>query len=211
MTAPWSNRITRHGAAAPAELLAHPLNARRHPKAQADAVAGLLSEVGWVADVIVNERSGRIVDGHLRVHLAIERAEPTVPVVYVDLDDDEERLVLATLDPLAAMAATDADALASLLASVATSDAALQAALDRLGQDAGVLAPDDPLAEWQGMPEFEQEDQTAYRSLHVHFADEAAVHDFMERIGQTFSDKARYIWHPRQERADFMTHRYAAE
>lgn len=111
----WNNRIVGHGEEAPDQLLANPRNWRIHPKAQQEALAGLLGQVGWVQDVIVNRRTGHVVDGHLRVALAISRDEPVVPVVYVDLDEGEERLVLAALDPLAAMAITDSDQLFDLL------------------------------------------------------------------------------------------------
>ena len=143
----WRSRIVDHGEADPASLVANPLNYRRHPKFQADALGAVLDSVGVVQDVIVNRRSGRLVDGHLRVALAVERAEPSIPVVYVDLDDDEERLVLATLDPLAALAETDADALGILLASVTAVDEALRAMLDGLAATnpptATVLPPDE--------------------------------------------------------------------
>lgn len=110
MTTPaeaWRSRIVDRGDVAPTELTANPRNWRRHPKAQKEALAGVLSSVGWVQDVIVNKRTGLIVDGHARVELAIERHEATVPVVYVDLEPEEEALVLATFDPLSAMALTD--------------------------------------------------------------------------------------------------------
>lgn len=198
-TAPWRTRIVDHGEETPDQLLANPANWRIHPKAQQDALAGVLDQVGWVQDVIVNRRSGHVIDGHLRVALAISRNEPSVPVVYVDLDDDEERLVLAALDPLAAMAATDADALASLLASVATSDAALQAMLDGLATRAGLVPPIDPNAEWQGMPEFEHEDKTAYQSVHVHFPDADAVAAFARLIEQTITPQTNTLWYPPRE------------
>lgn len=144
-TAPaWRSRIVRHADIAPSELTAHPLNFRRHPKAQADAVGGALAEVGWVADVIVNARTGRIVDGHLRVELAVSRGESTVPVAYVDLDDAEERLVLATLDPLASLAETDAEQLRALLAGVVTEDDALAGLLADLAASAGIEESGNP-------------------------------------------------------------------
>lgn len=130
---PWQSRIVGHGEEDPSQLLANPANWRIHPKAQQDALAGLLDQVGWVQDVIVNQRTDHVVDGHLRVSLAISRQEPTVPVVYVDLSEDEERLVLASIDPLAAMAVMDKDALGELLASVEAGDAALAAMLAGLG------------------------------------------------------------------------------
>lgn len=115
----WTNRIVGHGEEAPDQLLANPQNWRVHPKAQQDALSGLLDRVGWVQDVIVNQRTGHVVDGHLRVSLAISRQEPSIPVVYVDLSPEEEALVLASLDPLSAMAGSDKDMLAQLIADVA--------------------------------------------------------------------------------------------
>jgi len=129
----WKNRILGEGEEAPDQLLANPRNWRIHPKAQQDALAGILSEVGWVQRVIVNQRTGHMVDGHARVALAISRQEPTVPVVYVDLSEDEERAVLATFDPLGAMTITDQEQLDALLAEVSVKDDALRAMLDGLG------------------------------------------------------------------------------
>jgi hypothetical protein len=103
----WRNRICGHGEEAPDQLLANPKNWRIHPKAQQDAVAAVLKTVGWVQSVIVNRRTSTVVDGHLRVTLAISQHEPTVPVVYVDLSPEEEDLILATLDPLSGMAIAD--------------------------------------------------------------------------------------------------------
>ena len=121
MSAPqaWRSRIVGHGELAPAEITPHDLNWRRHPAQQRAALAGVLDEVGWVQDVIVNRTTGRLVDGHLRVAVALERGEASVPVVYVELSDDEERLVLATLDPIGSLAETDAAALSALLADMA--------------------------------------------------------------------------------------------
>ena len=79
----WRNRIIGSGEEAPDQLLANPANWRIHPKAQQDALAGALDVVGWVQQVLVNRRSGFVVDGHARVALALARNEPTVPVLYL--------------------------------------------------------------------------------------------------------------------------------
>ncbi len=128
---PWRSRIVGTGEEAPDQLLANPRNWRIHPKAQQDALAGVLSEVGWVQRIIVNQRTGHVIDGHARVAIAISREEPTVPVVYVDLDENEEGIILASLDPLAAMAGTDQAKLDELLAEISVSDEALKAMLTR--------------------------------------------------------------------------------
>ncbi|OFX13214.1 MAG: hypothetical protein A2Z18_11140 [Armatimonadetes bacterium RBG_16_58_9] len=120
----WKNRIVGHGEVPARGLVPNPENWRRHPEPQRRALAGALSEVGWVQDVIVNQRTGRIVDGHMRAELAAAK-EATVPVVYVDLSEDEERLVLASLDPLAAIAITDDEELEKVLSGIKTDNADL--------------------------------------------------------------------------------------
>jgi len=137
----WANRIIGHGEEAPEGLLANPANWRLHPKAQQDALAGVLSEVGWVQDIIVNRRTGHVVDGHLRVSLALREAARSVPVVYVDLDPAQEALILATLDPLAAMATTDEAKLAALLADITLPD---EAELEGLAELLASLGPEEP-------------------------------------------------------------------
>lgn len=139
MAQPWHNRITGYGEEAPDQLLAHPANWRLHPKHQQDALAGVLREVGVVQNVIVNKQSGFVVDGHLRVALALRDGQPLIPVTYVDLSESEEALILATLDPIGSFAATDAAKLDALLREVTTGDAAVQTMLDDLAQSAGLL------------------------------------------------------------------------
>jgi len=145
-SARWRNRIVGSGDEAPDQLLANSRNWRIHPKAQQDALSGVLDDVGWVGQVLVNRRTGHLVDGHLRVELALSRSEPSVPVTYVELSEDEEALVLASLDPLAAMAATDQAKLEELLGSISLDNEALEAHLASLLERparAGLTDPDD--------------------------------------------------------------------
>ena len=146
MTAPWRNRITGQGEEAPDQLLANPQNWRTHPGAQRDALRGSLSTVGWVQQVIVNRTTGHLVDGHARVEEAISAGAPTVPVLYVELTPEEEKLVLASLDPIGAMAQADATKLDELLADLNATNPGLQALLDSLGTPklpVGLTNPDD--------------------------------------------------------------------
>jgi DNA modification methylase len=126
------SRIVGEGEEAPDQLLANPLNWRTHPKHQADALEDLLKQVGWVQRVIVNRRTGHIVDGHLRVQVGLRRNEPSIPVIYVDLSEDEERLVLAVLDPIGGLAGVDQDLLDQVLAGISADGDALAALLEDL-------------------------------------------------------------------------------
>lgn len=133
----WSNRIVEAGEVAPKALVANPRNWRVHPKSQAAAVTDVLERVGWVSGVIVNRRTGLIVDGHLRVSVALERGEPSIPVQYVDLDEAEEALILASLDAVGAMATADAAAVGELLAGIDAGDGPIGQLLAEMESMAG--------------------------------------------------------------------------
>lgn len=154
------SRIVGEGVEAPDQLLANPLNWRTHPKEQVDALEGLLREVGWVQRVIVNRTTGHIVDGHARVELALRRSEPSVPVLYVALTEEEERLVLASLDPIGGLAGTDAETLARLLEGVETTDPALQALLDGLAGESATAGGTEGLTDPDDTPELQAEPVT---------------------------------------------------
>lgn len=186
----WRNRIVGHTEEAPAQLLANPLNFRRHPGAQRDALRGSIGELGWIKAVLVNRTTGHIIDGHARCEEATT-AGATVPVDWVEMTEAEERLALAVLDPITEMATRDSEALTALLADVSTKDAGLQSLLDHLAATENV-----PEEHWQGMPEYEQDDLDAFRSIKINFADQAAVNNFAMLVRQSITEKTRFIWYP---------------
>lgn len=138
----WKNRIVGEGNEPPDQLLANPLNWRTHPVFQQEALQSVIEEVGIVQQVIVNKRTGYLVDGHLRVTLAMRQDQKTIPVSYIDVSEEEERKILATLDPLAAMAAIDREKLSELLDGIQSEG--LDDLLSTLRQDARLL----PVEAW---------------------------------------------------------------
>lgn len=64
---------------------------------------------------------------------------------------------------------------------------------------------------WRGMPEFVQPSAMPFRTIHVHFEDQAAVEDFMRLIGQKFTPQTKYVWHPQLEFGKFTHMRYVDE
>jgi DNA modification methylase len=139
----WPNRIVESGAANPQELAKgyNELNWRGHPENQRAALEEALDSLGWLSRVIVNKSSGHIIDGHLRVELAVLKGEPLVPVDYVELTDDEEALALATLDAITEQAQPIPEKLAALLERtrhLTTEKLGLSAMLESLKQRAGI-------------------------------------------------------------------------
>jgi hypothetical protein len=120
------NRVVGHDNVNPEELLANPFNFRLHPAEQQNALAGSVDEIGFIDPVIVNQNTGHVVDGHLRVTLALRSGEKSIPVVYVDLTEDEEKKALLLLDPIAALAAQDREKTEELLSLVSSDDDRVQ-------------------------------------------------------------------------------------
>lgn len=120
------------------DLRPNPKNWRTHPQAQADALRGVLAEVG-IADAVLarelDDGSLMLLDGHLRVETM---GDQILPVLVLDVNEAEGDKVLATLDPLAAMAESDAAKLDAILREVDTGSPELQQMLADLADDAGL-------------------------------------------------------------------------
>ena len=137
----WQSRIVGFSEIAPDQLLANPLNARDHPGIQRDMLRASLDAVGWVSPVLVNQRTGNLVDGHARIEEALTAGLATVPVITIDVSEEDERLILATFDPIGAMAVTNQTVLDQLLDGIDTRG--LDAVIDTIRTNDFVV--DDPL------------------------------------------------------------------
>ena len=195
----WKNRIVGSEMVDPTILLKNPMNWRTHTTLQSNAVKAILEEIGWVQDVIVNQKTNHIVDGHLRVELAIQRGETTIPVKYVDLTKEEEQIILLTYDPVGTLIQADFDTLKLLVETVETDDENINVLIDDIESSYG-LYQFDADQEWIGMPEFHQEDKEATRVIKVNFYSEDDVQDFAHLVQQQITPKTKYIWFPEKVR-----------
>ena len=120
------------------ELIPNPKNWRTHPVAQQDALKGILAEVGFAGAVLARELddgSLMLIDGHMRAEATTDQE---IPVLILDVDEAESDKLLATFDPIAAMAESDPHALDALLRNVDTGSEALQKMLAELADGAGL-------------------------------------------------------------------------
>lgn len=197
----WQNRIVGTGDEAPDQLVGNPRNFRIHSHLQEGTIKGVLSEVGWVDTITVNKRTGFVVDGHMRVLAAMDAGEATVPVTYVDLSDAEEALILATFDPISAMAGQDAVKLEELLDQAHSEDLYVRELLNSLEKDAEEALPDpDGSEKTDGPPEmalqpFEQYDYVVLLFRNSQDWDQACERLGLESVAFKFattkSDKPR--------------------
>lgn len=104
----------------PHALAENPSNWKFHGAEQLGAIDELMAAVGWAGALLLNERTGRLVDGHGRLALARRSAAP-VPVLVGDWSEEQERQILLFLDPTGWMATADATALKMLQDSAGSS------------------------------------------------------------------------------------------
>jgi hypothetical protein len=122
------------------QLCPNPRNWRTHSDAQRNALQGVLAQVGYAGALLARELpdgSLELIDGHLRAETT---PDATVPVLVLDVNEEEANLILATHDPLAGMAGVAHETLEALLAEVHTDNPAVQAMWDELSKPADLLA-----------------------------------------------------------------------
>jgi DNA modification methylase len=121
------------------QLQPNPKNWRTHPEQQQNALRGILAEVGIAGAVLAYETPEgglKLIDGHLRAETL---GNADVPVLVLDVNEAEADKLLATIDPLGAMAEADADKLRELLEEVETASEDLANMFTELAQEAGIL------------------------------------------------------------------------
>lgn len=98
----------------PETLKPNPMNWRTHPERQKKVLDAVLSEVGWAGVALYNKRTGHLIDGHARRDWAIKNGVE-MPVLVGEWEEKDEKKILATLDPIAAMAEQTNETLLELL------------------------------------------------------------------------------------------------
>lgn len=157
------------------ELRPHPRNWRTHPQQQQDAMRGMLAEIGYADALLVRELpdgSLQLVDGHLRAEVA---PNALVPVLVLDVSEEEALKLLATMDPLAAMAGADAQMLGALVGDVETDNKAVRAMLEQ-------LVADNPLTAASGQSALDDIIIPATYQVVVECADESEQRTVFERM-----------------------------
>ena len=170
------------------ELIPNPKNWRTHPVAQQDALKGILAEVGFAGAVLVRELddgSLMLIDGHMRAETTHDQE---IPVLILDVDEAESDKLLATFDPIAAMAESDAHALDALLRNVDTGSEALSKMLAELAEGAGLYQ-----IEKTEPPELKDSDKEPFRQATF------VLHDTQWEAVESAIAKAKKAGHGKSE------------
>lgn len=182
-------------------------NARLHDPRSIESIAASLRDYGQQKPVVALQ-DGTVVAGNGTLAAALSLGWTSLAVVRFE-DEAKARAFAISDNRTAELSEWDWKELAAQLAEVGS----LHVGFDE-HEVARIMAAADsftPTAEteWEGMPEFEVEDQRAVRQILVSFAKEEDVARFAEVIGQGITDKTRYLWFPEAVREAMMDKRYA--
>lgn len=115
-------------------LLPNPKNWRTHSNRQRDILQGVLAEIGYADALLARElpdKTLQLIDGHLR-------AETTplqeVPVLILDLSEEEANKLLTVLDPISSLAGKNETLLKELIDNMETENQSVQSFLNEMIQ-----------------------------------------------------------------------------
>lgn len=204
------DRIVELRRVAASSLRANPKNWREHPSNQVEALQATLGEIGWAGAALAYETDGALtlIDGHLRTEIS---DEAQIPVLILDVTPDEADQLLATLDPITAMATANLPRLDELLSNIQTDAAAINDLLSDIWSRSQIAeqAPN-PETEWDDtLPEFINENQESYRQIKMHFENEQDVQEFAKKLGLKLTERTQFSWYPPKSNVSTSDQQYA--
>lgn len=183
-----------------ADLKPDPTNRRTHSARNVEMIRAALQRVGAARSIVVDEHD-TVLAGNGVVEAARAAGITNVRIIDAGGDEiiavrragltDEQKHALAMYDNRSGeLAAWDIEQIAR--------DRVDGLDLQPYWTDAelAMLVGDGVAPDWHGMPEFSQNDETAFRTIKVHFDTQADVDAFATLLGQTVTDKTRYLWFP---------------
>ena len=190
------------------KLIPYVNNARTHSEGQVDQIAASIREFGFTNPVLI-DANNTIIAGHGRV-LASKKLEMTeVPCIRLDYLSDVQRKAYILADNKIALNAGWNDDLLKLEFTELKDVFDLTLTGFNLFEINTIFdEKNDIQAEWDNMPEYDNDDKTAFRSVIVHFENNDDAAEFFSLIGQGHTDKTKSIWYPEQENMDTESKRY---
>jgi hypothetical protein len=183
---------------------ADPANVRQHPERNLAAIKASLARFKQQKPLVV-DADGIVRAGNGTLEAARSLGWESIAIVRTPLRGSEATAYAIADNRTGDLGGFDDTALAETLRSLQSEDFDLAGVgytedeVDALIERLAGEVVNDPQAEWEGMPEFEHEDKTAFQSIHVHFKDQAAVDEFARLVGQNLTANTRSIWYPQIE------------
>ena len=186
-------------------------NPRLHSELQIIQIATSIKEFGFINPILADDK-GMILAGHGRF-LASQRLElDKVPVVVIEGSDDEQKKALVIADnKIASNSEWDENLLWDQIRELNDKGFDISKLAFEEVEILPMLDPNvvqDLSGEWEDMPEFSEDDKSAYRTLLVHFMNDEDIEKFKKLVKQEFTEKTKFIYFPEQENMDTEAKRY---
>ena len=201
------------------DLKPHPRNSRTHGEAQLSQIAASIKEFTFTNPVLIDE-GNVILAGEARWRASTKMGISTVPcIVLAGLTDAQKSAYVIADNKLALNSGWDEEKLRAELERIGDldldinltgfSEVEILEICDAIDADLSGYSPvQDPPGPgtapntddgaYTGMPEFVQPNDKPFRSLIMHFEDQAPVDEFAKLLGQQVTDKTKYLYHPKQ-------------
>jgi hypothetical protein len=135
------------------DLVPCPWNWREHPIEQREALQAVLAEVGYAGAALARElENGQLmlIDGHLRAELDLNQV---IPVLVLDVTEEEAKKLIATFDAVGALAVTNEDAQRRLLNDLDAQEAGLRKLIADMLNELGPEESPDGKGAGDGQPD----------------------------------------------------------
>ena len=146
-----------------------------------------------LVDPIIVNKDMTVIGGHQRLKICKELKYKDVDCVVLDLSKEEERELNIRLNKNTGE--FDMDILANEfniddLVDWGFKHIDLGLNIDKIDYD----------KEWEGMPEFKQDDKMPHRQIIVSFDNEDDVENFSTLLNQNITEKTKSLWYPKKEK-----------
>ena len=179
----------------PSRCIPYARNARVIPDSAVGKVAASIKEFGFKQPIVV-DAEGVIVAGHTRLLAAERLGLDAVPVLVADDLTPAQVKAYRLADNRTGQEATwDYELLGIELEDLAGLDIDLSLTGFEPHEFSLFGPKTDPMVEWEGMPEFDQEDATSADHVIIHFATEEDATSFFKFVGHPRPSK-RSMWWP---------------
>lgn len=194
------------------EIKEYKNNPRKHPPEQLKKIATSIREYGFDQPIVVDDKNV-VIKGHGRLracrdilHLkkvpVIVRGDLTPAQIKASrLADNRVSITTWEIDKLG-VELTDLNKLDFDLSVTGFDPNEIKA----FNLDVGKRV-NDPYNEYSDMPEYEDSDESGFRTLLIHFKDQAGIDDFSELVKQKITDKTKYLWYPPVEKENAVDYR----
>ena len=155
-----------------------------------------MEKFGCVDPIIINinpERLNVVVGGHQRLRILRELGAEKVPTVSVNLSEEDERELNVRLNKSGGT--FDMDILANEFDIVDLKEWGFKD-ID-FGLNIDKINHQD---EWEGMPEFNQDDKMPIRQIIISFENKEDINKFSKLLNQNITDKTKSLWYPKKEK-----------